>query len=232
MVFVVAEIGVNWEGDYELVKHMISQAKKCGCDAVKFQSFNKKNIEKHPEITRLLKTTITERNVKKIDEISESIGIEWFSTPMYPDAVDFLTDYVKKFKIRNFDSASLIQNKSNEIFEKILETKKDIIISSNQNPKTSVYYENNNISWLYVVPKYPCEIEEVNFTNFQDFDGYSNHCINPIVPITSAALNAKIIEIHVTADKLKPYIDNPVSFDFNQVKFIVESIRNIEKIKK
>ena len=58
MVFITAEIGVNWDGDFELAEKMMKNAKDAGCNAVKFQSFNEKIIGKHPEKDRLLKTAI------------------------------------------------------------------------------------------------------------------------------------------------------------------------------
>ncbi len=66
----------------------------------------------------------------------------------------------------------------------------------------------------------------------KNFDGYSNHCPNMIAPITSVILGGKILEIHVTLDKLENHIDNPVSFDFNELKKLVQLIRNSEKIRK
>ena len=65
-VFIVAEIGVNWNGDFELAEQMMNIAKNAGCDAVKFQAFNEELIKEHPEKERLLKTSISQENVKKI----------------------------------------------------------------------------------------------------------------------------------------------------------------------
>ena len=78
--FVIAEIGVNWDGDYKLVKKMMKFAKKSGCNAVKFQAFDEKIIGNHSQKERLLKTSISKKNIKKIDQIAKSIGIEWFCT--------------------------------------------------------------------------------------------------------------------------------------------------------
>ena len=107
MIFVVAEIGVNWEGNFDLLKNMISTSKKLGCNAVKFQSFNEEMIKNHPQKSRLMKSTISKSNVEEINQIVKAIGIEWFSTPMYLEAVDFLNPFVKKFKIRELDGKLL-----------------------------------------------------------------------------------------------------------------------------
>jgi len=205
VVFVVAEIGVNWDGDYELVQEMIQESKKTGCNAVKFQSFNEELIKNHPEKSRLMKSSISKNNVEKINQIATEIGIEWFSTPMYPEAVDILNPFVKRFKIRELDGRNLIENKTTELFKKIQKTDKEIIVSTQSSPKNSEFYNDSNINWLYCVPKYPCDLEDLDFTNFNEFDGYSNHSPNIIAPLTAVILGSKIVEIHITSNKNKNF---------------------------
>ena len=119
MSFLVAEIGVNWDGDFEIVKKLMEIAKKSQCDAVKFQSFNEEIVKEHPESQRLLKSSISKNNIEEINSLAKTIGIEWFSTPMYPEAVSLLNPYVKRFKLRESDSHILFQNKSNSILDEI-----------------------------------------------------------------------------------------------------------------
>ena len=66
MTFIIAEIGVNWDGNFNLVEEMMINAKNAGCDAVKFQAFNKSIIGNHPEYERLMKTSISQSNIEKI----------------------------------------------------------------------------------------------------------------------------------------------------------------------
>jgi sialic acid synthase SpsE len=231
MVFVVAEIGVNWDGDFELAKQMMNMAKKCGCNAVKFQAFDYNIVKEHPESDRLMKSAVSKDNVDKIDKISKEIGIEWFATPMYPDAVTLLEPYVKKFKIRVADGRSLFQNKSSEIIDRIMKTKKNFIISVEKNPKTLSAYSQKNISWLYCVSKYPCEFSDLDFSNIENFDGYSNHCPHFLAPLTAVILGSKIIEVHITSDKSKDFADNNVSFDYDELENLMKLIRLAEKIK-
>ena len=99
-MFILAEIGVNWDGDFVLVREMMETVKKLGCNAVKFQSFNEEQVKEHPEFVRLMKSSISKNNIKKINEIANEIKIEWFCTPMYENAVDLLDPYVNRFKIR------------------------------------------------------------------------------------------------------------------------------------
>ena len=231
MSFIVAEIGVNWDGDFTLLEEMMNHAKNSGCDAIKFQSFNKNIIGDHPEYERLIKTSVSESNIKKINELSQTVGIEWFSTPMYIEAIDFLDQYVKRFKIREFDSRQLLENKTTELVKKAVETGKEIIISSQHPLKNSELRNNPKIKWLYCIPKYPCNLEDLNFSELKKFDGFSNHCPQIIAPVSAAILGADIIEIHITSSKTKSFVDNSVSFDYNEMEEIVRLIRLFEKIK-
>tara|TARA_B100001105_G_C22347460_1_gene424138 strand:- start:462 stop:1160 length:699 start_codon:yes stop_codon:yes gene_type:complete len=230
MTFIVAEIGVNWDGDFDLVKKMMLNAKQADCNAVKFQSFNEDTVKDHPQKERLLKSSITEDNIYEIDRIANTVDVEWFSTPMYPDAVDFLDSFVKRFKLRFHDGVSLLENKTTKLFEKIISTKKEVIVSSQTSPLNSKFYEHEQIKWLYVVPKYPCKIEDIDFTRIKEFNGYSNHCPHILVPLAATILGANIIEIHITSDKSGDFVDNSVSFDFNELKNLVGLIRQAEKL--
>ena len=232
MVFVIAEIGVNWDGDRELVEQLMSKSKKIGCNAVKFQAFSEDLVNAHPEKDRLMKSTITASNIEIIDKLANSIGIEWFCTPMYPEAVDLLNPFVDRFKIRELDGRLVLQDQNSEILQKILKTGKQVILSSQRSPKNSKLFDNTQIKWLYCVPKYPCDLKDLDFTDMKYFDGFSNHSKEIIVPLVAATLGAEIIEVHVTLDKSKNYIDNNVSFDFNELGEIVRNIRLIEKIKR
>jgi len=232
MTFVIAEIGVNWDGDFDLLRIMVKNAKEVGCDAVKFQAYKKEIVEKHPESSRLIKSAITEENIDVVNDICNEIGIEWFCTPMYKEIIDILDPFVKRYKIRELDGRELLENKKTELFEKVLNTNKEIIISSNKSPKSCEFYGNSNIKWLYCVPKYPCKLEEIDFSKLSDFDGYSNHHPHFIAPLMAVILGSNIVEVHITLDKSKKFVDNNVSFDFDELKILVDLIRKTEKIKK
>ena len=232
MVFITAEIGVNWDGDFILIEKMMRDAKNAGCDAVKLQAFDEKIVSEHPEKNRLLKSSVSRNNIEQINSISKKIGIEWYCTPMYLDAIDFLDSFVKRYKIRYDDSLPLHENKTTPLISKALETEKQIIVSTQKNPKQLELYNNNNVKWLYVVPKYPCSIDELDFSNLSDFDGFSNHCIHFLAPLSAVILGAKMIEIHVTSNKDKDFIDNPVSFDTSETEKLITLIRYAEKMRR
>jgi N,N'-diacetyllegionaminate synthase len=232
MVFFVSEIGVNWDGDFTIVKRMIEKSKECGCDAVKFQSFNQDLIKSHPEKKRLMKTTINEENIEKINRIANEVDIEWFSTPMYPEAVKILDPYVNRFKVREFDGREIINDENNELIQNLIKTKKEVIVSSEKSPKNCNYYKNSNFKWLYCVPKYPCSLNELNFSKLNNFNGYSNHVRKIIAPLTAVILGAEIIEVHITDNNLIDYVDNNVSLDYNELKKLIEFSHQFESIKK
>ena len=232
MVFITAEIGVNWEGDFILLEKMMRDAKNAGCDAVKLQAFDEKIVSEHPKKSRLLKSSVSRDNIEQINSISKKMNIEWYCTPMYPDAIDFLDSFVKRYKIRYNDSLPLHENKTTPLISKALETEKQIIVSTQRSPKQLELYNNNNVKWLYVVPKYPCSINELDFSNLSDFDGFSNHCIHFLAPLSAVMLGAKMIEIHVTSNKDKDFIDNPVSFDTSETEKLITLIRYAEKMRR
>ena len=227
-MFLVAEIGVNWNGNFELLKNMLINAKNAGFDSVKFQSFNEKIIGEHTRKKDLLASSVTEKNVNIINDLTTNVGIDWFSTPMYSEAIDFLLPYVKRFKIRELDCRLLLENKITPLIQKIIDTKKEVLISVNTLPHTSEFNKNKQIKWLYCVPKYPCDFNDIDFKNIKKFNGYSNHCNDYNAILETVKMGAEIIEIHVTQDKKGNYIDNSVSFDFDECKNIINKIKEIK----
>jgi len=151
--------------------------------------------------------------------------MKWFCTPMYSEAVTFLEPFVKRYKIRESDGRILMENSTSPLIDRILDTNKEVIVSTNQSPIKTKYYKNKKIKWLYCIPKYPCRLEEINFEEIKDYDGYSNHCDDIIAPLTAAKHGANILEIHVTPNKNKDYIDNPVSFDLDQIEELIKLIK-------
>ena len=222
MVFVVAEIGVNWDGDFELVKQMMNESKTLQLSAVKFQAFTFDMTKNHPESKRLMNSSITKENVEKINEISQEVGIDWFCTPMYPGAVDFLDPFVSRYKIREFDGREIIQSNETDLFQTIYKKNKNIIISSEIIPVNSSFYNDPQIKWLYCVPKYPCSLDEIDFSLLKHFDGFSNHCCLIEAPIRALREGIEILEIHITSDKTKDFVDNNVSFDYDEIKEIMK----------
>ena len=228
MTFIVAEIGVNWDGDLKLLKDMLSHAKLYGFDAVKFQAFNENNVKDHPEKSRLMESSITDSNIKKIDSLAKQIGIEWFATPMYKEAVSLLDPYVEKFKIRVSDGRTIFSN-TTELVECVLKTGKEIMISVEKPPPQN-FVNNKKIKWLYCVSKYPCSFSDLDFTNIKYYNGFSNHCPKIIAPLKAFILGAEIIEIHVTSNITGDFFDNNVSFDYAEQEILLQYMHESRQI--
>lgn len=211
---------------------MIKNAKESGCDAVKFQAFNFDIVKTSLIADKLLQSAVSPSNIQQIDHLSNKYDMEWFCTPMYPDAVTMLEPFVKRYKIRYGDSQKILEGQQSELFDAVFNSGKEIFVSTQITPKDCKYYKNPNIKWLYTVPKYPCSISDLDFSNFSDFDGYSNHYPHFLGPLVAATLDAKIIEVHITPDKTKNYPDNPVSFDFNELSELVQLIRKVEQVRR
>ena len=74
MITIIAEIGINWDGDFNLLEEMMVKAKQADCDAIKLQAFDRATINDNPETERLLKSSVNEDNIEKIDSISKKLN--------------------------------------------------------------------------------------------------------------------------------------------------------------
>ena len=72
----------------------------------------------------------------------------------------------------------------------------------------------------------------LDFSKINEFQGYSNHSNEILVPVVAASLGSEIIEVHITSDKNKDFIDNNVSFDYKELKELMRQIRIVQRIKK
>ncbi|MCV0399634.1 MAG: N-acetylneuraminate synthase family protein [Nitrosarchaeum sp.] len=230
MVFLIGEIGVNWNGDLDIARQLMVVAKQNNLNSVKFQSFSKEIVKDHPLSETLLESSISEKNIQQIDDLAKEIGIDWFATPMYPEAVSLLEPYVKRYKIREYDGRVLAKNSTSKLIDAILETGKDVIISSQALP--SKLNSTGKVDWIYCVPKYPCSLGDLDFTKLSFFKGFSNHCPHIIAPLCASILGAKIIEVHMTLNKNGNFVDNNVSFDPSDLQQLSNLISSSEKIKK
>lgn len=256
MAFIVAEIGVNFK-DIPEAGMMIWFAKQAGADAVKFQVYNKENLHKvfpsgdvlkNPKSEELVKIMLDKDKLQCLKTVADDIGIEFFATPMFIEAVDWLYEIgVKRYKIRYADR----NNKG--LINKALSTGKQVIISSDfQNKDNGVLSSNDSICLMYCIPEYPpesvnmpqvfgvCEgyskphtsettagIFRARYPEF--FEGYSNHYPSITVPFVAAARGAKIIEVHVKQEGTKP-IDDAVSITFEELEELVKLVREMEEI--
>jgi len=239
LVFIVAEIGVNFRSFPELVL-MMQLAKDAGADAVKLQCYDHDTlvkvypggeVERHPMYDKLMVIQLTREGLHAVKKAADSIGIEMFATPMYLDAVDILEEIeVKRYKIRYADRYN------DELLGKVIYTGKPVIISCAKDYHLSVVGKHDNISCMFCIPKYPPEpIDFIHFphsfsnnTN-NTIIGYSNHYPSVKPALIAVSRGCQILEMHVKLKGTKP-IDDAVSITFEQLRVLVKLVREMEEM--
>jgi len=254
-VFIIAEAGVNHNGNLELAKKMIDVAVKAGADAVKFQTFKTENlVSKSAEKAAYQKQT-TDKNesqyemIKKLEldinahhELIEYCGdrICFLSTPFDHDSIELLNQLgMKIFKIpsgeiTNFPYLQHIGTLQKKIILSTgmadlgeIEDALDILVESGT--------PQSHITILHANTEYPTPMQDVHLramcTIGQAFDtkiGYSDHTLGIEVPIAAVALGASCIEKHFTLDRNMEGPDHKASLEPEELIAMVKSIRNIE----
>ena len=248
--FIIAEAGINHNGDFKIAKNLVDEAKNAGADAIKFQTFHtdkflSKNIivPKHikaDSIFDLLRSLeLSESDYKKLAEHARKRGIIFMSTPLDYEAVDLLDGLkVPLFKVASCDLDAL------PLLKYIASKKKPIVLSTGMGTLNEVGEAleairsrgNNNIVLLHCVSVYPPKAEEVNLrametmrSAFQMPVGYSDHTMGINVALAAVALGANAIEKHFTLDRKMEGPDQALSADPGDLKNLVSGIREIEK---
>ena len=256
-VFIIAEAGVNHNGNIEIAKKLVDIAVEAGADAVKFQTFKAKNLvskyaekadyqkqttdndESHFEMIRKLELNVDMH--RELIAYCNNKNILFLSTPFDSESADLLNNLgLDIFKIPSGEITNL------PYLRKIGGYKKTVILSTGMSTLEEVKEALNvlitsgtlkeNITVLHANTEYPTPIEDVNLkamqTIAQEFDvkvGYSDHTEGIEVPIAAAAMGAKVIEKHFTIDKTLEGPDHKASLSLKELKTMVAAIRNIEK---
>lgn len=250
--FIIAEAGVNHNGSIELAKKLVDVAFDCECDAIKFQTFKAENvISKNAPKAEYQKQTTgnyeTQLEMVKKIELSQNDFVElqkycqkkeilFLSTPFDLESIDFLYSLnMPIFKIPSGEITNL------PYLRKINSLKKKVILSTGMSTIDEIsdalkLIKDCDVSLLHCTTEYPCPFEDVNLKAMQTlkerFDlniGYSDHTKGIEVSIAAVAMGAKIIEKHFTLDKNMQGPDHKASLEPNELKEMVQSIRNIEK---
>ena len=256
-VIIIAEAGVNHNGSIDLAKKLIDAAVNAGVDFVKFQTFNSESlvsksakkasyqIENTKDISEsqlqmLKKLELTREQRYEIVSYCKEKNISFFSTAFDIESLEFLKELgLSMVKIPSGEITNLpYLRKAAELFSEIIistgmSTMNDIEQAVNVFLKAG--HNQNNISIMHCNTEYPTEMKDVNLLamntiqlKFSTKVGYSDHTLGTEVPIAAVALGAKIIEKHFTLDRNLPGPDQLASLEPNELKFMVDSIRNIE----
>jgi len=255
---IIAEAGVNHNGDFDLAKKLISAAAKAGADFVKFQTFKAdkiviKNAKKaeyqernisdsdDSQYAMLKKLEMPEEWYSKLIQYANKQGIQFLSTGFDNESVDFLDRLGSPlFKIPSGE----ITNKPYLIH--VARKGKPIIFSTGManlkeiKAALEVLIENGvtkeEISVLHCNTEYPTSMEDVNLKAMLSIQnelgvkiGYSDHTLGIEVPIAAVALGATVIEKHFTLDRNLLGPDHKASLNPDELKAMVNAIRNIEK---
>ena len=238
---VVAEIGSNWEGDLLKAKKIITECKKAGANAVKFQMWRASDLydESHSLWKFIKKSEITFDKAKKLKNICDKICIEFFCSAFYPEAVNFLKSLgVKKYKIAS-RTCLLKDPYALETLTQTAKTGRSIIVSMGMggNKKNiEKIFAKNDLLFCYCISEYPLKIDKMNWSKAIQYDGLSDHTMGIIAPILFCMLKKErgskkiMIEKHVKL-KLSNGPDASTSIDTKEFGEMISKIRIIEKLK-
>ena len=239
-VIVVAEIASNWEGDVQKAKKLVLESKKAGANAVKFQMWRAHDLysKTHPKWSIIKKSELKFEQVKKIKKFSDQIGIEFFCSVFYPEAVNFLELLkVKKYKIAS-RTCLLKDPYSVDTLLAKARTKKPVIISMGMGgniKKIKEIFKKNKKTFCYCISKYPTALNEIDWNEAKKFDGFSDHTLGITAPIIFTVIKSQqkarriIIEKHVKLKNSKGP-DASTSITTEQLKELISQIRSLEKI--
>jgi len=239
--FIVAEIASNWEGDFTKAQKLIQESKNAGANAVKFQMWRAHDLynDKHPNWKFIKKSEITFQKARKLKKIADKIGIEFFCSAFYPEAIGIL----EKLKVKRYKIASrtclLKDPHALETLQEKSHTKKPVIISmgmGGSRKKIEKIFSKNKKTFCYCISEYPTKITKIDWKKAIKYDGFSDHTLGITAPLIFTILkkqhNAKniLIEKHVKLSNSKGP-DAGSSIDTEELASLVSAVRKIEKVK-
>ena len=248
-VYIIAEIGINHNGDIEIAKQLMDVAVETGCDAVKFQKRTpeicvpeeQKSIPRETPWGSMTyfeykkRIEFEQKEFEQIDAYAKKIGIDWFASPWDVPSVDFLEGF--NVPCQKIASACLTDS---ELLTAINKTNTTTILSTGMSSMQEI---DKAVSLLNDVPlaiaqatsTYPAEASELNLRAIQTFSekykvpvGYSGHERGLQVTIAAVALGATFIERHITLDRSMWGTDHSASLEPDGLKKLVRDIRIVE----
>ncbi|WP_270960823.1 N-acetylneuraminate synthase [Campylobacter upsaliensis] len=254
-VLIIAEAGVNHNGDINLAKKLIEQAAKAGADVVKFQTFKANSCVSvsAKKAKYQLETTAKEESqlemIKKLELSYESHfelmkhckkhGIAFLSTPFDLESVEFLRGLdLPYFKIPSGEITNLPYLKA------VAKCKKKVLLSTGManlgeiEAALEILRKNGtrNITLLHCNTEYPTPFEDVNLNALKTLKeafklevGYSDHTEGIVASLGAVALGAVVIEKHFTLDKTMEGPDHRASLEFEELRTLCKGIRELEK---
>ena len=251
-VLIIAEAGVNHNGDINLARQLIDKAKEAGADIIKFQTYNLDSIvSKFAEMAdyqkdnmgmvesqkeMLKKITLPYEAFWELYKYCKNKDIQFLSTPFDIESIHFLNDMVPFWKIPSGEVTNY------PYLVEIAKTGKPVVMSTGMcelqeiDEAIKVLKTNgtSDITLLHCNTQYPTPYKDVNLRAMETLRnrykvkvGYSDHTKGIEVPIAAVALGAEVIEKHFTLDKNLPGPDHKASLEPKELAAMVSSIRNI-----
>ena len=255
---IIAEAGVNHDGNLYKAKKLIDQASKAGADYIKFQTFSARELSTRlsPKATYQKKYTKKKETQYKMLKKLELSYNDHLMLKKYckKKKINFLSSPfgISSFNLLNKIGLKIIKIPSGEIdnfplLKHIGRFKKKIILSSGMSSLSDVSYAirilnrfgtpKKNITVLHCNTEYPTPLENINLKAMQTIRkklgvdvGYSDHSLGTIVPVIATALGASIVEKHFTLNKNSKGPDHRSSLNPKELKEMVQKIRNTERI--
>lgn len=249
-IIIIAEVGINHNGDMQICKDLIKLAKDCGCDAVKFQKrtidlvYSKEMLDSSRE-SPWGKTQRDQKEglefglaeYKEIDAFCKELGIEWFASAWDIESQKFLRQFDLKYN--KVASAMLVYN---DLLKEIASEKKHTFIStgmsdvSDLDKAVAIFREADcPFELMHCVSTYPMKDEDANLraieTLRQRYDcnvGYSGHEVGLAVSYAAAALGISSLERHITLDRSMYGSDQAASVEPGGLRQLVGAVRKIE----
>lgn len=252
-VLIIAEAGVNHNGNFKLAKELIDKAKEAGADIVKFQTvklsslvskyaqmakYQKENIGQTKSQKEMLKKLLLPfENFTELYKYCKEVKIQFLSTPFDIESIHFLNDMVPFWKIPSGEVTNY------PYLVEIAKTGKPVVMSTGM---CEIYEIDNalevlkvngtqEITLLHCNTQYPTPYKDVNLRAMETLRkrynvkvGYSDHTQGIEVPIAAVALGADVIEKHFTLDRNLPGPDHKASLEPYELAAMVKAIRNIE----
>lgn len=254
---VIAEAGVNHNGDLKLAFQLVDAAARAGADVVKFQTFRAKELatgeadkaayqkettgEVENQLAMLQKLELTPEEHLQLIDHCQACGIEFLSTAFDPVSIVLLTSLnLQRWKIPSGEITNL------PYLRTIGSLKQPVMLSTGManlgeiesaiDALEQAGSSRNNITVLHCTTEYPAPLDEVNLRAMQTMAqafgvavGYSDHTDGIAVPIAAVAMGATVIEKHLTLDRTMEGPDHQASLDPDQFASMVQGIRAIER---
>jgi N-acetylneuraminate synthase len=244
--YLIAEIGINHNGNVKIAKQLIKNAKDCGFDSVKFQkrTINIVYDEKTLDTLRESPWGKTTREQKlglefekpeydEIDKYCKELNIDWFASAWDIESLKFLENY--NLKYHKIASAMIVDHK---FLNEVAKTHKHTFISTGMSSKEDIdnavnIFKKNDCSFelMHCVSTYPMKIEDANLITINQLKneyncnvGYSGHENGVVVSLAATMLGITSLERHITLDRTMYGSDQSASLEFSGMKNLTESI--------